>query len=85
MGVRGPDGAFQRTDFSFGPDDLPGLAKRPVAEEHSVGPLCAKDTAERIRRFAKSGTSGNAVFDDRVKLTLAAFDKALGIVFHAAA
>ena len=77
VGVRRSDGSLARTDFAFGPDDA-GVQRRAETEQQCP-PLSAASTAAKIARFAAQGSSGDAVFDDRVKLTLAGVDKALAI------
>lgn len=77
-GVRRPDGSMERYDFAFGPADA-GLPARPEREQQ-YETLSASDTAGKIRRYAATGASGDAVFDDRAALTLAGLDVAMEFV-----
>lgn len=79
VGMRQSDGSFKRTDFQFGPEEA-GLTRR-LEVEQQCAPLSAESTAAKIARFEAEGSSGDAIFDDRVELTLAGLDKAFAQIF----
>jgi len=85
-GVRQADGTLKRLDFKYGPSDC-GMSTRPETEQQPLigmgsGQEGALFTADRTMSYADTGTSGDAVFDERVTLTLKAFDVALEYVLN---
>jgi len=84
-GVRQEDGRLKRIDFSFGPKDA-GVAPRPETDQQPIKDVpaaeAAKLTAGKMEWYADTGTSMDAVFDERVKLTLKAYDVALEYVLN---
>jgi len=77
-GVRQTDGTMKRLDFKFGPQHA-GIDPRPETAQQSP-PLSSSTTASKIARYAEDGASGDPIFDDRVRLTLMAYDAALEFV-----
>lgn len=77
VGLRDSKGSYSRENIEFNVKDA-GIAAS--AEEPAKGCACADANARKILAFTRTGTSGDYVFDARVKTTLAAFDRAFGII-----
>mmetsp|Transcript_18116 Transcript_18116/g.28074 ORF Transcript_18116/g.28074 Transcript_18116/m.28074 type:complete len:132 (+) Transcript_18116:154-549(+) len=79
-GVRRADGKMERLDFRFGPKDA-GVTQRSETDQQCP-PLSPEATAAKIEAYANTGSSGDGIFDDRVDLTLKAFDAAFDWIYN---
>ena len=72
--VRKPTGVYHRNEILFDPTPL---LKTPYKKEERLETPDSEENARLIREFATRGHTGNAHFDDRVKVSCAGLTEAL--------
>lgn len=71
VGLQNPDCTYVREHIKLKVMDV---GVQPCDETVVKGSATVSGTATRIQRYAQSGSSGNSLFDTRVKATLSCFD-----------